>query len=104
MLFLMNTGPAVQHVCRRLLWSAILRVSRRGDFNDIGHTLYSVEPYQGINGCRVPSGCLADSSNSKLSHEYFEIIFDPDVQTNVDPGTTMPAARSATFAATAPDT
>ncbi len=53
------------------------------DFSDIGHTLYSVEPYQGINGCMSPNGKLADSTNSTLSHEYFEAITDPDVQTNV---------------------
>jgi len=53
------------------------------NFSDIGHTLYSVEPYQGINGCMVPNGRLADSTNSTLSHEYYEIITDPDVQTNV---------------------
>ena len=53
------------------------------DFSDIGHTLYSVEPYQGINGCMSPNGHLADSTNSTLSHEYYETITDPDVQTNV---------------------
>ncbi len=53
------------------------------DFSDIGHTLYSVEPYQGINGCMSPNGKLADSTNSTLSHEYYEAITDPDVQTNV---------------------
>lgn len=53
------------------------------DFSDIGHTLYSVEPYQGISGCMSPNGRLADSTNSTLSHEYYETITDPDVQTNV---------------------
>ena len=53
------------------------------DFSDIGHTLYSVEPYQGISGCTSPNGRLADSTNSTLSHEYYETITDPDVQTNV---------------------
>ena len=53
------------------------------DFSDIGHTLYSVEPYQGISGCMSPNNKLADSTNSTLSHEYFETITDPDVQTNL---------------------
>jgi len=53
------------------------------DFGDIGHTLYSVEPYQGINGCMSPNGKLADSTDSTLSHEMFEAITDPDVQTNL---------------------
>jgi len=53
------------------------------DFSDIGHTLYSVEPYQGISGCTSPNGKLADSTSSTLSHEVFETITDPDVQTNV---------------------
>lgn len=54
------------------------------DWSDIGHVLYSVEPYQGINGCEVsyqpsPNGVLADSTGSTLSHETFETITDPDV-------------------------
>ncbi len=53
------------------------------DFSDIGHTLYTVEPYQGINGCMSPNGKLADSTDSTLSHEMYETITDPDVQTNV---------------------
>lgn len=53
------------------------------DFSNIGHTLYSVEPYQGISGCMSPNNKLADSTNSTLSHEVFEAITDPDVQTNV---------------------
>lgn len=53
------------------------------NFSDIGHTLYSVEPYQNVSGCNSPSGKLTDSTNSTLSHEYYETITDPDVQTNV---------------------
>lgn len=54
------------------------------DWSDIGHVLYSVEPYQAINGCEVtnqpsPNGVLADSTASVLSHETFETITDPDV-------------------------
>jgi hypothetical protein len=53
------------------------------DFTDIGHVLYSVEPYQNVNGCAVssnlaPNGLLTDSTNSVLSHETFETITDPD--------------------------
>jgi hypothetical protein len=39
-------------------------------FNDIGKVLYTVEPYQFVEGC--------DSTNSALSHEVFETITDPD--------------------------
>jgi hypothetical protein len=53
------------------------------NFTDIGHTIYSVEPYQGISGCNSPSNKLQDSTGSTLSHELFEAITDPDVQTNV---------------------
>lgn len=57
------------------------------DFSDIGHTLYSVEPYQNINGCQsgasTPNGVLSDSTASTLSHETFEAITDPDVPNNV---------------------
>ncbi len=54
-----------------------------GSFDsDLGHTVYSVEPYQNVSGCNVgpntPNGQLADSTNSVLSHEVFEAITDPD--------------------------
>jgi hypothetical protein len=52
------------------------------DFTDIGHVLYSVEPYQNVDGCSVspgtPNGQLVDSTNDVLSHELFETITDPD--------------------------
>jgi hypothetical protein len=52
------------------------------DFADIGHVLYSVEPYQNVGGCNVapgsPNGQLVDSTDSVLSHETFETITDPD--------------------------
>ncbi len=52
------------------------------DFGDIGHTLYSVEPYQAISGCSSPNGKVVDSTLSTLSHEWFEAITDPDVAVN----------------------
>lgn len=52
------------------------------DFKDIGHVLYSVEPFQNVPGCQLrpgtPNGQLADSTNSTLSHELIETITDPD--------------------------
>jgi hypothetical protein len=52
------------------------------DFSDIGHVLYSVEPFQDNSGCSsrpgTPNGQLADSTNNVLSHELFETITDPD--------------------------
>jgi hypothetical protein len=52
------------------------------DFQDIGHVLYSVEPYENVLGCSVypnsPSGQLVDSQDNVLSHESFETITDPD--------------------------
>jgi hypothetical protein len=52
------------------------------DFTDIGHVLYSVEPFQNVAGCNdapgSPNGQLADSTNDTLSHELFETITDPD--------------------------
>ena len=52
------------------------------DFQDIGHVLYSVEPFQDVPGCAVrpgtPNGQLADSTNNTLSHESIETITDPD--------------------------
>lgn len=52
-------------------------------FSDIGHVIYSVEPYQNVPGCAVsgalPNGAVVDSTASVLSHELFEIITDPDL-------------------------
>jgi hypothetical protein len=51
-------------------------------FSDIGHILFTVEPYQNVPGCQVaspsPNGLLVDSTASVLSHEFFETITDPD--------------------------
>jgi hypothetical protein len=55
-----------------------------GTFPDIGHVVFTVEPYQNVPECGVqlpsPNGQLADSTNSLLSHEVFETITDPDDQ------------------------
>jgi len=52
------------------------------EFKDIGHVLYSVEPFNDVPGCSVrpgtPNGQLVDSTNNSLSHELFETISDPD--------------------------
>lgn len=51
-------------------------------FSDIGHVLYTVEPYQNVGGCNLapgsPNGGLVDSTSNILSHELFETITDPD--------------------------
>jgi hypothetical protein len=51
-------------------------------FSDVGHVLYTVEPFQNVDGCNVrpgtPNGQLIDSTNSTLSHELTETITDPD--------------------------
>jgi len=50
-------------------------------FSDIGQVFYTVEPFQMVPGCQVatpsPNGQLADSTNSVLSHEFFEAVTDP---------------------------
>jgi hypothetical protein len=52
------------------------------DFKDIGHVLYTVEPFQNVDGCSVrpgtSNGQLIDSTDNTLSHEMFETITDPD--------------------------
>jgi hypothetical protein len=52
------------------------------DFSDVGHVLFTVEPYQNVAGCSVaqpsPNGPLIDSTASTLSHELIETITDPD--------------------------
>ena len=52
-------------------------------FSDIGHVIYSVQPYQNVPGCAIngalPNGVLIDSTATALSHELFEMITDPDL-------------------------
>jgi hypothetical protein len=52
------------------------------DFQDVGHVLYTVEPFQDVPGCQsvpgTPNGQLVDSTNYALAHETFETITDPD--------------------------
>jgi hypothetical protein len=53
------------------------------DFKDIGHVLFTIEPYQNVPGCQEgtvpsPNGLLVDSTASTLSHELIETITDPD--------------------------
>lgn len=52
-------------------------------FSDIGHVMFSVEPYQNVPGCQAappdPNGILTDSTNSVLAHELIETITDPDI-------------------------
>ncbi len=52
------------------------------DFTDIGHVLFSLEPYPNVPGCSVakpsPNGRLIDSTADVLSHELIETITDPD--------------------------
>jgi hypothetical protein len=58
-------------------------------FSDIGHVIYSVEPFQGpITGepsCAIPPGSpngqLIDSTSTSLLHEFFEAVSDPDPST-----------------------
>ena len=51
-------------------------------FSDIGHVLFTVEPFQNVNGCSVaqpsPNGALIDSTANSLSHELSETITDPN--------------------------
>jgi hypothetical protein len=53
------------------------------DFSDIGHVIFSIEPFQDVPGCAeikpFPNGARADSTNSTLSHELIEAITDPDL-------------------------
>jgi hypothetical protein len=53
-----------------------------GTFPDIGHVVFTVEPETGVIGCQSaqpsPNGVVADSVDSTLSHELFELVTDPD--------------------------
>jgi hypothetical protein len=52
------------------------------DFTDLGHVLFTVEPFQDVPGCSItqpsPNGSLIDSTSSTLAHELIETITDPD--------------------------
>lgn len=52
------------------------------DFSDLGHVLYTVQPFQNVPGCSVmqpsPNGAIVDSTASAVSHELIETITDPD--------------------------
>jgi hypothetical protein len=52
------------------------------DFTDLGHVLFTLEPYMDVPGCQVPqpspNGSLVDSTANVLSHETSETITDPD--------------------------
>jgi hypothetical protein len=51
------------------------------DFGPDQHVLFSVEPYQGVDGCVIPGQAphgVIDATASTLSHEFFETISDPD--------------------------
>jgi hypothetical protein len=52
---------------------------------NLGHAVYTVEPFENVAGCSVPpgtpNGSLTDSTANVLSHETFETITDPDINT-----------------------
>jgi hypothetical protein len=52
------------------------------DFLTGEHVLFSVEPYQGVDGCRIPGQTphgVIDATASTLGHELLEVITDPDL-------------------------
>jgi hypothetical protein len=50
------------------------------DFGPHWHVIYSVEPYQAVGGCVLPTQTrVIDATASTLSHEFFESITDPDL-------------------------
>ncbi len=48
------------------------------DFADVGHVLYSTQPFANVNGCNTPNGSTNDAQSSVLSHELFETFTDVD--------------------------
>jgi hypothetical protein len=56
--------------------SAVTFITNTGNL----HVQFTVEPYQGVNGCVAPTQTrLIDATASTLSHEFFEAITDPDL-------------------------
>lgn len=52
------------------------------NLSDGRYVLFTVEPYQGVDGCSLPGQTpngLMDATASTLSHELFETITDPDL-------------------------
>ncbi|MGZ3507928.1 MAG: hypothetical protein ACXWNJ_05920 [Vulcanimicrobiaceae bacterium] len=65
-------------------------------FKDIGHVIYSVEPFQNVPGCGNNTGSAhvtgpnpipTDDTATVLSHEFFESVTDPDPNTGWSNGT-----------------
>jgi hypothetical protein len=51
------------------------------DFGPDAHVLFTVEPYQAVDGCQIPGQTphgVIDATASTLSHELMETITDPD--------------------------
>jgi hypothetical protein len=52
------------------------------DFPDIGHVIYTFQPYQNVTSCQdqpgTPNGTLVDTADDSLDHELIESITDPD--------------------------
>jgi hypothetical protein len=50
------------------------------NFGPHWHVLYTVQPYQAVSGCVLPTQTrVIDGTASTLSHETFETITDPDL-------------------------
>jgi hypothetical protein len=50
------------------------------DFGPHWHVLYTVQPYQFVSGCALPTQTrVIDATASTLSHEFFETVSDPDL-------------------------
>jgi hypothetical protein len=72
------------------------------NFSDIGTTLFTVIPYQDLNFCSIngftanpkgptPNGVQQDSTYSAVSHEVFETITDPLIDSWINPDPFYPA-------------
>jgi hypothetical protein len=48
------------------------------NFSPTQHVLFTVQPYQDVDGCRLPGQTRLDAASSTLSHEFFETVTDPD--------------------------
>jgi hypothetical protein len=50
------------------------------NFGPHWHVLYTVQPYQAVPGCVLPTQTrVIDGTASTLSHEFFETVTDPDL-------------------------
>jgi len=76
----MCTGPAICYSPDDPYFFQFCAFHGSVDFGPHWHVLYTLEPYQFVPGCVLPQQSrVIDGTASTLSHEFTELITDPDL-------------------------